>query len=218
MATARATRGGMLSPRVPTIGAMSGDFAEWLRARTDEQLRALVAVRPELITPVPAHVTGLAARATTPSATGRALDRIDRFRLAVAETLAVLPEPQTQAALRGRLAPATSAPATSGSGSGSGSTEPADGTEGKPAGSAGSEPGGAEGKPTDGAGGTRGGGAGTKPGGGAGSKLGSALREAVEGLRGMGLVYGSDSALRLAPGVREALEPPAGLGPPAEGR
>ncbi len=138
---------------------MSGDFTEWLRARSDEQLRTLVAARPELITPVPAHVAGLAARATTPSATGRALDRIDRFRLAIAETMAVLPEPQTLTDLHARLATATSGPADSG--------------------------------------------------------LRPALREAVEGLRDLGLVYGPDTALRLAPGVREALEPPAGLGPPA---
>ncbi|MEV0203074.1 helicase-associated domain-containing protein, partial [Nonomuraea sp. NPDC050691] len=65
------------------------EFTEWIRARSDEQLRALVSARPELITPVPAHLEGLAARAGSPSAIGRALDRLDRFTLAVVETLAV---------------------------------------------------------------------------------------------------------------------------------
>ncbi|NUO99367.1 MAG: hypothetical protein HOW59_15695, partial [Nonomuraea sp.] len=65
------------------------EFTEWIRGRTDDQLRALVSARPELITPVPAHLEGLAARAASPSAIGRVLDRLDRFTLAVVETLAV---------------------------------------------------------------------------------------------------------------------------------
>ncbi|MEU7001047.1 helicase C-terminal domain-containing protein [Nonomuraea sp. NPDC046570] len=69
------------------------EFTEWLRERTDRQLGALVAARPELVTPVPAHLEGLAARAGSPSAIGRVLDRLDRFTLALVETLAALPEP-----------------------------------------------------------------------------------------------------------------------------
>ncbi len=65
------------------------EFTQWIRERTDEQLGALVSARPELITPVPAHLEGLATRAGSPSAIGRALDRLDRFALAVVETLAV---------------------------------------------------------------------------------------------------------------------------------
>jgi hypothetical protein len=61
------------------------EFTEWIRGRTDEQLRALVSARPELITPVPAHLEGLASRAGSPSAIGRVLDRLDRFTLAVVE-------------------------------------------------------------------------------------------------------------------------------------
>ncbi|HEY9521949.1 MAG TPA: hypothetical protein VIR33_01815, partial [Thermopolyspora sp.] len=135
---------------------MSGDFTEWLRGRTDEQLRALMTARPELITPVPAHLAGLATRAMTPSATGRALDRLDRFRLAIVEILAIEPEPQTYDTLETLVA--KSLP---------------------------------------------------------GAALDSALREAVEGLRTMALLYGPDTGLRLAPGVRETLDSPGGLGPPA---
>ncbi|NRQ35126.1 hypothetical protein HII36_25350 [Nonomuraea sp. NN258] len=76
------------------------EFTEWIRGRTDEQLRALVSARPELITPVPAHLDGLASRAGSPSAIGRVLDRLDRFTLAVVETLAVLDEPAPKERLR----------------------------------------------------------------------------------------------------------------------
>ncbi|TYB58808.1 hypothetical protein FXF51_35320 [Nonomuraea sp. PA05] len=75
------------------------EFTEWIRGRTDEQLRALVSARPELITPVPAHLEGLASRAASPSAIGRVLDRLDRFTLAVVETLAVREEPISKDAL-----------------------------------------------------------------------------------------------------------------------
>lgn len=76
------------------------EFTEWIRGRTDEQLRALVSARPELITPVPAHLEGLASRAGSPSAIGRVLDRLDRFTLAVVETLAVQDGPMSKGALR----------------------------------------------------------------------------------------------------------------------
>ncbi|GGQ34242.1 helicase-associated domain-containing protein [Streptosporangium pseudovulgare] len=138
---------------------MSTEFTEWLRGRSDDRLRALVAARPELITPVPAHIEGLAGRASSPSAVARVLDRLDRFALAVLETLAVLPEPVGYDVLRGRLARALP---------------------------------GAAGRP-----------------------FRTALRETAERLRTLALLYGPDRALAPAPGVREALDAPAGLGPPA---
>ncbi|TDC65216.1 hypothetical protein E1200_18830 [Actinomadura sp. GC306] len=66
-------------------------YADWLRARGDDELRALLSARPELLAPVPADLTALAARAATPAAVSRALDRLDRFTLAVLEALLVLP-------------------------------------------------------------------------------------------------------------------------------
>ncbi|WP_203884644.1 helicase-associated domain-containing protein [Planotetraspora kaengkrachanensis] len=138
----------------------STEFTEWLRGRTDEQLRALVTARPELITPVPAHVEGLAARAASPSALGRALDRLDRFTLAVVETLTLQSGPVGRKALRSALRKAAA------------------GTTGE-------------------------------------GELDAALDEALDRLRTRGLVFGPDDALLPAPGVIEALEPPAGLGPPA---
>ncbi|OUC85960.1 helicase-associated domain-containing protein [Streptosporangium minutum] len=138
---------------------MSTEFTEWLRGRSDDQLRALVAVRPELITPVPAHLEGLATRAGSPSAIGRVLDRLDLFTLSVIETLAVLPSPVAHRTLRAQMARALR-----------GAADPA---------------------------------------------FQGALRETVERLRTLALVYGPDKALAPAPGVREVLETPAGLGPPA---
>ncbi|MFF5114601.1 helicase-associated domain-containing protein [Streptosporangium sp. NPDC000509] len=138
---------------------MSTEFTEWLRGRSDDRLRALVSVRPELITPVPAHLEGLAGRASSPSAVGRALDRLDRFTLAVVETLAVLPGPIAYRSLRAQMARSLA-----------GTADP---------------------------------------------QFQSALKETVERLRTMALVYGPDRALAPAPGVREVLDAPAGLGPPA---
>lgn len=148
-----------MSVKPPTIGGMSTEFTEWLRGRSDDRLRALVSVRPELITPVPAHLEGLAGRASSPSAVGRALDRLDRFALAVVETLAVLPGPVAYRSLRAQMARALPGPAD--------------------------------------------------------PEFQSALKETVERLRTMALVYGPDRALAPAPGVREVLDTPGGLGPPA---
>ncbi|MEV7965498.1 helicase C-terminal domain-containing protein [Sphaerisporangium sp. NPDC088356] len=142
---------------------MNTEFTEWLRGLTDDRLRALVAARPELITPVPAHLEGLVIRATSPSATGRALDRLNRFALAVVETLLVTTTEdgpgQAFKDLRDTVARSVS-------------REDA-------------------------------------------ARLDEPLRRAIDRLQMMALVYGPDSGLRLAPGVRDVSETPAGLGPPA---
>jgi hypothetical protein len=122
-------------------------YAEWLRARDDDELRALFSCRPELITPVPADITALSSRASAPSALSRALDRLDRFALNVFEALLVLPVPTT----RDDLAAAA----------------------------------------------------------------GVDVRGALDRLRALALVWGGDKELRAAPGARQAVPHPAGLGPPA---
>lgn len=123
-------------------------YADWLRARGDDELRALLSARPELLAPVPADLTALAARAATPTAVSRALDRLDRFTLAVLEALLVLPAPAGPDALAAALG------ATSGQASG-----------------------------------------------------------ALATLRRFALAWG-DGAPATAPGVRQSLPHPAGLGPP----
>ncbi|MEV4077608.1 helicase C-terminal domain-containing protein [Nonomuraea fuscirosea] len=105
------------------------EFTEWIRGRTDAQLRALVSARPELITPVPAHLEGLASRAGSPSAIGRVLDRLDRFTLAVVETLAVRDGPvakdELRELIRAALAGADPANAVATGEAGSADPEPA---------------------------------------------------------------------------------------------
>ncbi|MCA2228050.1 helicase-associated domain-containing protein [Nonomuraea aurantiaca] len=164
------------------------EFTEWIRGRTDEQLRALVSARPELITPVPAHLEGLAVRAGSPSAIGRALDRLNRFTLAVLETLAVV---ETPAAGETRAV---------------GETRPAAGAQAE---KRVEKPDVRPGPVTKAAlralvGGAL-----------AAGKPEPALSAALDHLRDLALVYGPDSALALAPGVRKVLDDPAGLGPPA---
>ncbi|MCO5985225.1 helicase-associated domain-containing protein [Actinoallomurus spadix] len=132
---------------------MSTDtYADWLRARGDEDLRALFAARPELITPVPADMGALAARASAASAVSRALDRLDRLALNLFEAALVLPSPIAY----GDLLAAVSR-----------------------------EPSGA-----------------------------APIREAVDRLRDLALIWGDDDALRVVPGGRQVIPHPAGLGPP----
>ncbi|MFI0739498.1 helicase-associated domain-containing protein [Streptomyces sp. NPDC021100] len=68
-------------------------LAEELRARPDEALAGLLRARPDLVNPVPGDLTQLATRAATRASVVRALDRLDRFVLQVAEALAVAPDP-----------------------------------------------------------------------------------------------------------------------------
>ncbi|MDP9397110.1 MAG: helicase-associated domain-containing protein, partial [Actinomycetota bacterium] len=64
-----------------------------LRSWPDERLVALLRIRPDLVVPVPPDLRTLAARAGGVPSVNRALDRLDRFALQVAEVLCVAPEP-----------------------------------------------------------------------------------------------------------------------------
>ncbi|WP_119727111.1 helicase-associated domain-containing protein [Thermomonospora amylolytica] len=130
-------------------------YADWLRARDDEELRALLSARPELITPVPADLTALSARAAAPASVARALDRLDRFALAVLETVLASSPPVSRRAVVDAVTADTDA-----------APEDVDG--------------------------------------------------ALALLRTHGLVWdGESGGLRGAPGLRQSLPHPAGLGPPA---
>jgi Helicase conserved C-terminal domain len=74
-------------------------YAGWLGERSDAELTALLAVRPDLFTPVPADIGALAARATRPLSLERALDDLDLFSLHVIETLLASPGPVPAAAV-----------------------------------------------------------------------------------------------------------------------
>ncbi|MEV2274462.1 helicase-associated domain-containing protein [Nocardiopsis sp. NPDC049922] len=65
-------------------------FTSWLRGRSDDDLTALLAARPDLAQPVPADVGALAARATSRNAVLRVLERLDRFTLQVLESVVAL--------------------------------------------------------------------------------------------------------------------------------
>ncbi len=74
-------------------------LADDLRARTDEQLAALVAARPDLLHPVPADITALAQRAGSPASVAACLRGYDQFALHVVLAAAMGPDPVRPAAL-----------------------------------------------------------------------------------------------------------------------
>ncbi len=83
-------------------------LADALRGASDEALAELLGARPELVSPVPADLGQLAARATTAPSVARALDRLDRWTLQVLEAVCAVADtnaadPATYAQVRGLL-------------------------------------------------------------------------------------------------------------------
>src|SRR5439155_22614357 len=66
---------------------MSVTLADHLRALPDEDLAALVTLRPDLVVPVPADMSALAARAQSRLSVTRALDTLDRFTLEILDAV-----------------------------------------------------------------------------------------------------------------------------------
>ncbi|MFD6417320.1 helicase-associated domain-containing protein [Streptomyces sp. NPDC060194] len=85
-------------------GTAPRTLAEDLRRRDDASLGALLAARPDLLSPVPHDISQLATRAGTRASVVRALEHLDRFALQAAEALAVTAEPASYATLHGLLA------------------------------------------------------------------------------------------------------------------
>ena len=81
-------------------------FTGYLRARSDDELVALLVRRPDLATPHPATLASLAARATSRSSLDRALTWVDALVLQVVEAAVVLADEgdEAVAALRDDLA------------------------------------------------------------------------------------------------------------------
>ena len=78
-------------------------LADDLRARTDEQLAALVAARPDLLHPVPADIAALAQRAGSPASVAACLRGYDQFSLHVVLAAAMGPDPVRPTALGSEL-------------------------------------------------------------------------------------------------------------------
>ncbi|MFR9673663.1 helicase-associated domain-containing protein [Streptomyces sp. TR06-5] len=83
--------------------APSRTLADDLRGRDDDALAALLRARPDLLSPVPGDLTQLATRAGTRASVVRAVERLDRFALQVAEAIAVAPDPCPYPVLRDLL-------------------------------------------------------------------------------------------------------------------
>ena len=66
---------------------MTTGFADQIRDLPDDRLAALLRLRPDLVVPVPADLSGLAARAQSRVSVARALDPLDRFTLEVLDAL-----------------------------------------------------------------------------------------------------------------------------------
>ncbi|MFJ1703547.1 helicase-associated domain-containing protein [Kitasatospora sp. NPDC088346] len=84
----------------PGRAAAPRTLAEELRARSDQALTGLLRARPDLLNPVPGDLTQLAARLSSRASALRALERLDRFTLQVAEALAALPDGGPDTAVR----------------------------------------------------------------------------------------------------------------------
>ncbi|HEX2073600.1 MAG TPA: helicase C-terminal domain-containing protein [Geodermatophilus sp.] len=66
-------------------------LAGWLRTRSDEQLRALLAARPDVARPAPSDVVALASRLAVPVSVDRALDDLDAATLQVLDVVLLAP-------------------------------------------------------------------------------------------------------------------------------
>ncbi|WP_371480025.1 helicase-associated domain-containing protein [Kitasatospora sp. NBC_00315] len=88
-------------PGGPATGPRT--LAEELRSRSDEALAGLLRSRPDLLNPVPGDLTQLSARLSSRASALRALERLDRFTLQVAEALAAAPDGSPHTVVRNLL-------------------------------------------------------------------------------------------------------------------
>src|SRR3990170_3452941 len=72
---------------------MTTSLADHLRALPDDALGAVLRLRPDLLTPLPADIGALAARAQTKVSVARALDGLDRFTLEILDALRLTRDP-----------------------------------------------------------------------------------------------------------------------------
>ena len=68
-------------------------LADFLRSRSDDEMLALLAARPDLVSPVPADIASLAVRASSAPSIARAVDGLNKWQLQVLEAATALEEP-----------------------------------------------------------------------------------------------------------------------------
>src|SRR4051812_33471124 len=66
---------------------MTTTLADHLRALPDDALAALLAMRPDLVAPVPTELSALAVRTQSRVSVARALDPLDRYTLEILDAL-----------------------------------------------------------------------------------------------------------------------------------
>jgi hypothetical protein len=74
-------------------------FADELRARSDEAIAQLFAVRPDLLSPVPTDLSALSARANSTPSLMRALESLNKFQLEVLTSASTLNQPFSKSEL-----------------------------------------------------------------------------------------------------------------------
>jgi len=74
-------------------------FADELRARSDEAIAHLFAVRPDLLSPVPTDLSALSARANSTPSLMRALESLNKFQLEVLTSASTLTQPFSKSEL-----------------------------------------------------------------------------------------------------------------------
>lgn len=82
-----------------SLTSTARSLADDIRGRSDESLRALLRLRPDLARPAPSDLTSLAARASTRASVQRAVDGLDRAHLQVLEGAALTSGPVDRKAL-----------------------------------------------------------------------------------------------------------------------
>lgn len=74
-------------------------FADELRARSDELIAHLFAVRPDLLSPVPTDLSALSARANSTPSLMRALESLNKFQIEVLTSASTLTQPFSKSEL-----------------------------------------------------------------------------------------------------------------------
>src|SRR4051812_20779745 len=82
-----------VEPPQSVDGSARASLAEWLRARDDRDLVALLRARPDLAVPLPPDLAAVAGRLGVRTSVQRAVDGLDAFALRVLEGLVLAADP-----------------------------------------------------------------------------------------------------------------------------